>query len=154
MGTLRESNSIESKALVEAIESLSSGEFIDDYSVKSAVFGYFDKMQSNCDSVAQGQISILSTVCFFRPHLAAELFEKPLQSLYYLGAERIEEINKYLVWFSKFDEPYLGRGSDESYDWLRMFIKSGNEVIRVAFKRMYEKEDNGWRHDVPEILKN
>lgn len=154
MRTLKESNSVESKVLVEAIQSLSRNEFIEDSSVKDAAFCYFDKMQSNCDSVAQGQISILSTICFFRPHLASELFEKPLQSLYYLGAERIEDINKYLVWFSNFDEPYLGRGPDESYDWLRIFIESGDEVIKVAFKKMYEKEDNDWRHDVPEILKS
>ena len=100
--TLKESNSAESKALAGVIESLVRGEYVDEHSIRSAVLGYFDKMQSNCDSVAQGQISISSTICFFRPNLAADLFERPLQCLYYLGVEQMEDINRYLVWFLGF----------------------------------------------------
>ncbi|EGR1985705.1 TPA: hypothetical protein GRI96_25530 [Vibrio parahaemolyticus] len=140
--TLKNSNSYESKVLTEVLESLAHGESLDESVIMNGVLGYFDKMQSNCDSIAQGQLSILSTVCMFQPNLARELFERPMQALYYLGLESMDDIKRYLEWFIIYDEPYLGRGSDESYMWLNGFLANGTDVIQQAFINMYEKEYN------------
>lgn len=115
------------------------------------------RMQSNCDSVAQGLLTIIAGLCAHRPNLAPEFLPDALQSLYYLGIEDLDGIFKYIKWLIEYDQPYHGRATQSGYDYLRSLLQQ-DELLIEAFRMMYSHEDNEWRKEdvsvptVPPIL--
>jgi len=69
---------------------------ITDDEARDAYRAVVSRMQSNCNSVAQGLLTMIAGICVHRPHLAPEFLPDALQSLYYLGIEDLEGIKKYL----------------------------------------------------------
>lgn len=138
--------------LLKVLNDLDLDTEIDDATIIETYFEYNRTMESNCDSVAQGLLAILATICSHRPHLAKELLTAPLQSLYYLGIEDLEDVKRYLSWFVSFDEPYLGKAPEFAYTWLNEFMKNNDKIIVEAFRKMYLEEDNEWRDTEPAIL--
>jgi hypothetical protein len=112
-----------------------------------------NRMQSNCDSVAQGLFTSIADICAHRPHLASDILPDALQPLYHLGIEDLEGIKKYIRWLVDFDEPYHGRPTPSGYRYLRELTEQ-DQVIIDAFRSMYSKEKNDWREedeDVPTV---
>ncbi len=138
--------------LLNLIEDLESQENINDQIVLDTFVEFNSTMQSNCDSVAQGLLACVISICVYKPHLEVELLVAPLQALYYLGIEDLDDLKHYLKWFITYQDPYLGRAPDKAYEWFGDFLKDNDQVIIEAFRKMYFKEDNEWRESEPQIL--
>lgn len=123
---------------------------VTDDEVRDAYRAMASRMQSNCDSVAQGLLTIIAGLCAHRPNLASEFLPDALQSLYYLGIEDLEGIKKYIKWLIEYDQPYHGRATQSGYNFLRGLFQQDKLLIE-AFRVMYSREDNEWRKENPSV---
>lgn len=135
------------------IRKLESGKEVTDELVLNVFKEFENTVQSSADSVAQGLFSCAAILCVHKPNLAVNLLAVPLRALYYLGIESFEEIKQYIKWFVSYDSPYMGKGPDASYEWLYQRLQNDDKIFVEAFRLMYEREENDWREDEPEILK-
>ena len=146
------------KELCEKLEA-QSGSMPADSEILVAYSNLKSRMQSNCDSVAQGLLTSVSDICAYRPHLASDILPDALQPLYHLGIEDLEGVKNYIRWLVDYDEPYHGRPTQSGCRYLRELIEQ-DQVIIDAFRSMFSKEENDWREEdedvptIPSILSN
>lgn len=110
-------------------------------------------MQSNCDSMAQGMLVLIACLCAHRKHLTPDLLPGAMESLYYLGVEDIENVTGYIKWLADYDQPYLGKPTITGRSYL-LELANSPEILRDAFRRMYELQEPNDELPLPRILKS
>lgn len=147
------------EAAFELMRRLDEGESsTSDSEVRDTFQNLAQRVQSNCDSVAQGLLVVIASLCANRRHLTPELLPDGLEPLYFLAIEDYSGFAHYLRWLADYDEPYLGTPTPSGREYL-IELSESEEMIRNAFEIMFQKQDNDWRdadEDVaalPAILK-
>lgn len=99
---------------------------------------------TNCDCVAQVYFGAIAPICKQRPELESELIKKALLPLIYLELTNLEDVLKWVSWYSQQTKPYFGRTSNEGIFWLRYDLPLKWELIQELINEILEeeKEDN------------
>ena len=135
---------------------LEDGEaLIEDSEVMETYFALEKRMQSNCDSVAQGLLVVMASLCSKKRHLTEKLFPSALAPVYALGFESYDDLSSYLSCLASNDEPYLGTPTRSGQAYL-MELSSSKKLVRdaintvwLSMRRTPPEEDEY----IPEILK-
>jgi len=131
---------------------------ITDDEIREAYQNLARRMQSNCDSVAQGLLVVIASLCANRRHLTSEFLPDAIEPLYFLAIEDYAGFAHYFKWLASHDNPYLGIPTPSGRSYL-IELSESETTIRRAFEIMFRKQDNGWRDNdevgeaLPAILK-
>ncbi|MEM9017507.1 MAG: hypothetical protein AAGC68_10875 [Verrucomicrobiota bacterium] len=130
---------------IELMYRLDAGDTsISDDEVREVYRELANRMQSNCDSVAQGLLVVIVSLCASRNHLTAEFLPDAMEALYSLAIEEYAGFERYFNWLADYDDAYLGKPTPSGRTYL-LNIASSEETIREAFEVMYRKQDRDGR---------
>ncbi len=118
---------------------------IDDSDIVQTYFNLEQRMQSNCDSVAQGLMVVMASICAARRHLTNKLFPSAIEPVYALGFERFEDFSAYLVNLAHLSSPYLGPPTPSGREYL-IELSASEVLIREAVATVW----HSMRRDPPE----
>lgn len=124
---------------------------IEDEEIREAYGALASTLQSNCDSVAQGLLVVIASLCANRQHLTAELLPDAMDPLYGLAIENYDVLAGYFKWLADHDTPYLGTPTPSGRDYL-LHLSDSEETLRAAFEVMYRKQQEEWGVDDDELL--
>lgn len=124
---------------------------ITDDEIRKTYWSLASIMQSNCDSVARGKFVVIASLCAHRQHLVADFLPSAMEPLYLLDVEDMEVISKYLTWLAGYNDAYLGRPTASGRDYLLTLAESP-DILREAFRQMYEQQESRNKFPVPRIL--
>lgn len=128
---------------------------IDDAVIVQTYFDLQSRMQSNCDSVAQGLLAVMASLCAERRHLTKELLPSAIEPIYALGLERLEDFSAYLVNLTQLKDPYLGPPTSSGRRYL-VELSASDSTIREAVRSVWQSMRRNPPEDdeyVPAILK-
>jgi hypothetical protein len=130
-------------------------EVIDDSEIRDTYFSLEGRMQSNCDSVAQGLLVVMASLCAKRRGLTPKLLPSAIAPVYALGFERYEQFAHYLRWLADFNSPYLGRPTRSGRSYL-LELSTSEALIRDAIGFVWQSmRSNPPEEDeyIPHILR-
>lgn len=145
------------EAVFELMHRLDAGDAsINDDEIREAYRNLARRMQSNCDSVAQGLLVVISSLCANRTHLTAEFLPDAMEPLYFLAIEDYAGFAHYFKWLADYDDSYLGKPTPSGRVYL-LSLANSEDTIREAFEVMFRTQHNN-RDDeavsLPAILAN
>lgn|GEM_PF-5867177 len=123
----------------------SEEEVIEDSEIIDTYFSLERRIQSNCDSVAQGLLVVMASLCAHRRFLTAKLFPSAIAPVYALGFERYESFAHYLRCLAEEDRPYLGPPTRSGRSYL-LELSTSEALIRDAISNVWQS----MRRDPPE----
>ena len=130
------------EAVFELMHRLDAGDAsISDEEIRTAYRDLATRMQSNCDSVAQGLLVVISSLCANRKHLTAEFLPDAMEPLYFLAIEDYSGFAHYFKWLADYDDAYLGKPTPSGKTYL-LSLASSEDAIREAFEVMFRKQDS------------
>ena len=135
-------------SLVASLEA--NHDSVSDESIRQTYFNLESALQSNCDAVASGLLSVVGAICVHAEHLTCELLPSAIQPIYYLGIEDLAGIQAYIRGVAKQADSYLDLHTEVGSQFL-IRISSNEELIVTAFQSMYDLEDNQWRTEEPDV---
>lgn len=134
----------------------SEEEAIEDSEIIETYFSLEKRIQSNCDSVAQGLLVVMASLCAHRRDLTPKLLPSAIAPVYALGFERYEEFAHYLRWLANYNYPYLGTPTRSGRSYL-LELSTSETLIRDAIRFVWQPmrsnppEENEY---IPHILKS
>jgi len=117
---------------------LEKGVFVSDEDVLNAYSQFSAKMASNVVSLGELHFVLTATIASYKPNLAEELLDRPLEMLVVLYGDdlTVEVVNNFITSqiLRKDTDAYAGLPNKKAITWLETFFINNQELVERKIK--------------------
>ena len=122
---------------------LEKGVFVSDEDVLNAYSQFSVRMASNVVSLGELHFVLTATIASYKPNLAEELLDRPLEMLVVLYGDdlTVEVIKNFIASqiLRKDAEPYAGLPNEKAVRWLETFFINNQELVERKIKESIDE---------------